>query len=122
MTLSQALILIIAGLIAGFAGGTLGIGGGLIMIPTLVFILGLGQHEAQGTSIATMLAPIGIFAAYNYYKAGYVNVKFAIIMALTFLLGSYLGSKFSITLPDRTLKQIFGVLLLFVGFKMILGK
>ena len=122
MTLAQALILIIAGLMAGFIGGTLGVGGGIIMVPTLVFILGFTQHEAQGTSLATMLAPIGILAVINYYREGYVNMRFAAILMITFVIGSYVGSKFAVSLPDKSLKQIFGILMLVVGLKMILGK
>jgi len=122
MTLAQALILIIAGLMAGFIGGTLGVGGGIIMVPTLVFILGFTQHEAQGTSLATMLAPIGILAVINYYREGYVNMRFAAILMITFVIGSYVGSKFAVSLSDKSLKQIFGILMLVVGLKMILGK
>ncbi len=122
MTLSHLIILIIAGLLAGFAGGILGVGGGIIMIPTLVFIIGMNQHDAQGTTLATMLAPIGIFAVINYYRAGHVNFRYALILMLAFLAGSWFGSKIAIELPAKTLKQIFGVLLLIVGAKMILGK
>ncbi len=122
MTLIQIIILIIAGLIAGLVGGTLGVGGGIIIIPTLIFILGMSQHLAQGTSLATLLAPIGILAVINYHKAGYVNWKYAVILMLTFMVGSYFGSKWAIHLPEKLLKQIFGVMMLLVGFKMIIGK
>ena len=122
MTLSQLLILVVAGLLAGFAGGTMGVGGGIIMVPTLVFVLGLTQQEAQGTSLATMLAPIGILAVINYYREGYVNFRFAFVLAVTFIIGSYLGSKFAVHLPAKVLKQIFGALMLIVGLRMIIGK
>jgi uncharacterized membrane protein YfcA len=122
MTLIQFLILVIAGLLAGFIGGTLGVGGGIIIIPTLVFVLGFTQHDAQGTSLATLLAPIGIFAVINYYREGYVNIKFAAVLAITFLVGSYFGSLWAIHLPEKTLKQIFGGLMLLAGLKMIIGK
>jgi uncharacterized protein len=122
MTLAQALILIITGLLAGFVGGTLGVGGGIIMVPVMVFFLGMTQHDAQGTSLATMLAPIGILAVLTYAKSGQVNYRFAFVLAVTFILGSWLGSKVSVNLPDKMLKQIFGGLMLIVGFKMILGK
>lgn len=122
MTLAQILILIITGLIAGFVGGTLGIGGGIIMVPVMVFFLGMTQHEAQGTSLATMLAPIGILAVLTYSREGQVNYRYAIILAATFILGSWLGSKVTVTLPDKLLKQIFGALMLLVGMKMIFGK
>lgn len=122
MTTSHIVILIITGLLAGFVGGTLGVGGGIIMIPALVFILGMTQHDAQGTSLATMLAPIGILAVINYYKAGHVNMKYAVILMLTFIIGSWFGSKWAINLPPRTLKQIFGVLMIIAATKMIFGK
>ncbi len=80
------------------------------------------QHEAQGTSLATLLMPIGILAVINYYKSGYVNIKYAIILSIMFIAGSYLGSLMSVHLPDRILKQIFGILMLIVGLRMILGK
>ncbi len=81
------IILISIGLAAGVLGGMVGLGGGIIIIPALIMLLGLGQKEAQGTSVAIMLPPIGILAVLNYYKAGYVNVKFALVIALAFILG-----------------------------------
>jgi hypothetical protein len=92
------------------------------MIPALVFLLGINQLTAQGTSLAVMLPPIGIIAAYNYYKAGQVNIKYAIILAIFFLVGSYFGSKLALNIPQPLLKKIFGVLLLLVAAKMLLSK
>jgi hypothetical protein len=102
--------------------GMLGIGGAIIMIPALVFFLGISQQSAQGTSLAVMLPPVGIIAAFNYYKAGYVNIKFAIILAAFFLIGSYFGSKMALTIPQKVLRKIFGVLLLLVAAKMLWSK
>ena len=116
------LILIVIGIVTGVMAGMLGIGGAIIMIPALVFFMGFSQQTAQGTSLAVMLPPIGILAAYNYYKAGQVNIKFAIILAVCFLVGSYFGSKLALTLPQPLLKKIFGVLLLLVAAKMLLSK
>lgn len=116
------LILIVIGIVTGVMAGMLGIGGAIIMIPALVYFLGVSQHMAQGTSLAVMLPPIGIIAAYNYYKAGEVNIKFAIILAACFLIGSYFGSRLALTLPQTALKKIFGVLLLLVAAKMLLSK
>jgi len=116
------LILIIIGIVTGAMAGMLGIGGAIIMIPALVFFMGFSQQMAQGTSLAVMLPPIGILAAYNYYKAGQVNITFAIILAVAFLIGSYFGSKLALTLPQPLLKKIFGVLLLLVAAKMLLSK
>jgi uncharacterized membrane protein YfcA len=122
MSISMVLILIGIGIITGAMAGMLGIGGAIIMIPALVYFMGFSQQMAQGTSLAVMLPPIGILAAYNYYKAGHVDIKFAIILAGTFLIGSYFGSKFALTLPQATLKKIFGILLLLVATKMLLSK
>jgi uncharacterized membrane protein YfcA len=122
MTTSIILILIAIGIITGVMAGMLGIGGAIIMIPALVFLLGINQLTAQGTSLAVMLPPIGIIAAYNYYKAGQVNIKYAIILAIFFLVGSYFGSKLALNIPQPLLKKIFGVLLLLVAAKMLLSK
>jgi uncharacterized membrane protein YfcA len=122
MATSMVLILIVIGIITGVMAGMLGIGGAIIMIPALVYFMGFSQQMAQGTSLAVMLPPIGILAAYNYYKAGHVDIKFAVILAITFLIGSYFGSKWALTIPQPVLKKIFGILLLLVAAKMLLGK
>jgi uncharacterized protein len=122
MSVSMLLILLGIGLVTGVLAGMLGIGGAIIMIPALVFLMGYTQQTAQGTSLAVMLPPVGIIAAYNYYKAGHVDIKFAIILACTFLIGSYFGSKYALTLPQATLKKIFGVLLLLVAARMLISK
>ena len=116
------LILLLVGVVTGFMAGMLGIGGAIIMVPALIYILGFSQHMAQGTSLAVMLPPIGIIAAYNYWKAGQVDIKVAIILIITFLLGSYFGSKLAINLPQATLKKIFAILLLLVATKMLFTK
>jgi uncharacterized protein len=122
MSTSMLLVLIGIGILTGAMAGMLGIGGAIIMIPALVFFMGFSQQMAQGTSLAVMLPPVGIIAAYNYYKAGQVNIKFAIILALCFLVGSYFGSKLALNLPQPLLKKIFGVVLLLVAAKMLLSK
>ena len=122
MSTSMLLILIGIGLITGTMAGMLGIGGAVIMIPALVYILGISQQTAQGTSLAVMLPPIGVIAAYNYYQAGHVNIKFAIILAIFFIVGSYFGSKLALNIPQIVLKKIFGVLLLLVAAKMLFSK
>jgi len=122
MSVSMLLILLLIGVVTGIMAGLLGIGGAIIMIPALVFLLGFSQQMAQGTSLAVMLPPIGIFAAYNYWKAGHVNIQFALILAAAFIIGSYFGSKIALNLPQSLLKKIFGVLLLLVAAKMLLSK
>lgn len=122
MSTFQLIILIIVGILSGLLAGAFGIGGAIIVIPALVFILGLSQHEAQGTSLAFMLPPVGILATWNYWKAGHVNWKIALVLSLTFLVGAYFGSQFSINISDRSLRRLFGVLLILIAFKMIFSK
>jgi uncharacterized protein len=122
MSTSVLLLLIAIGIVTGFMAGMLGIGGAIIMIPALVFLLGLSQQSAQGTSLAVMLPPIGILAAYNYYKAGNVNLKFALILAAAFIAGSFFGSKLALEIPQPVLKKMFGLLLLLVAGRMLLFK
>jgi len=122
MSVTTLILLLAIGVVTGVFAGMLGIGGAIIMVPALVFILGFSQQMAQGTSLAVMLPPIGIIAAYNYWKAGEVNIKFALILAAAFLVGSYFGSKFALNIPQAVLKKIFGVLLLLVAAKMLLSK
>ena len=122
MTVSTLILLIAIGIVTGIMAGMLGIGGAIIMVPSLVFILGFSQQIAQGTSLAVMLPPIGALAAYNYWKAGQMNLKFALILAVCFIIGSYFGSKIALSLPEAALKKIFGILLLLVAVKMLLSK
>lgn len=102
--------------------GVFGVGGAIIVIPALVFILGLSQHEAQGTSLAFMLPPVGILATWNYWKAGHVNWKFALILSITFILGAYLGSHFSVNVSEKMLRRMFGALIVIIGLRMIFSK
>ncbi|HLU51833.1 MAG TPA: sulfite exporter TauE/SafE family protein [Flavobacteriaceae bacterium] len=122
MNITTILLLVTIGLLAGLFSGILGVGGGVIMVPLLAFLLGFSQHEAQGTSLAVLAVPVTLLAAYNYYTAGHVNWKYALIIALTFIIGGYLGSKIAINLDQATLKKIFGGVLVLVAIKMILGK
>ena len=122
MDLTQLLILAAIGILAGFIGGSMGVGGGIIIIPALMIFLGFSQKEAQGTSLAVLTMPVAFMAAFNYYKGGYINMKFATIMIVTFVIGSYFGSKFALSIPASTLKKIFAILLLVIGVKMLLGK
>lgn len=122
MSVSMLVLLLGIGILTGMVAGMFGIGGAIIMVPALVFIMGFGQHMAQGTSLAVMLPPIGLIAAWNYWKAGEVNIKFALILAAAFLIGSYFGSKLALNIPQHILKKLFGVLLLLVAAKMFLSK
>jgi uncharacterized protein len=120
--MSEIIILLLIGLVAGLASGVLGIGGGILVIPALVYFLNYSQKAAQGTSLGLLLPPIGLLAVINYYQAGYVNLKAAGIMIITFLIGSYLSSKFAVNLPDTIIKKVFAVFLLFYAIKLFFGK
>ncbi len=122
MPLNTILILILIGLTAGILGGMIGIGGGIVMIPMMVLMLAMDQKMAQGTSVAIMLPPIGILAVYNYYKAGYVNVRYAAIIAAAFIIGGYFGSKLALGIPTDVTKKIFAVIMVLIALKMFFGK
>jgi hypothetical protein len=113
---------LLLGLVAGIFGGLLGIGGGIILIPAMVFLFGLSQHQAQGTTLALMVPPIGLLAAWAYYKQGFVDLKMAAFICLGFFVGGLLGAKFAVGIPELILKKVFGAVLLLVSLKMILGK
>lgn len=110
------------GFVAGIAGGLIGIGGATIIIPALVFICKFDQHTAQGTTLAMMVPPIGLLAAWAYYKAGYVDLRVAAILAVGFVFGGLVGARYATHLPGPTLQRIFGVGLLLIAVKMIVGK
>ena len=116
------LFCVLLGIAAGVLSGLVGIGGGIIILPALVMFFGLSQHQAQGTTLALMVPPIGILAAWTYYKQGLVDVRIASWVCIGFFAGSLLGAKFAIQLSESTLERIFGVVLLVVAFKMILAK
>lgn len=116
------LILILIGLITGSFAGIFGIGGATILIPALVFFAGFSNQQAIGTSLAVMLPPIGLFAAYNYYKAGHVNISYAIILAIAFMIGSYFTSKIALNIPENTLRKTFSIFLALVAAKMFFSK
>ncbi len=119
MDFNTLLILIAIGLLAGLLSGFIGVGGGIIIVPALVYLLGLSQHGAQGTSLVLMLPPIGILAAYNYYRAGEVDIPYAIVIGLAFIVGGYFGSKISLKLSPHVVKFVFGLLMLYVSIRMI---
>jgi uncharacterized membrane protein YfcA len=122
MTITQLSALLLVGLFAGFLSGMVGIGGGIVIVPVLVYFLGLTQHQAQGTVLFMFLLPIGILGVFNYYKSGNVDIKYAFIIASTFVVGSYFGSKLSISLDQEIVKKIFGCIMLLISLKMIFWK
>lgn len=120
MDVNTLVILILIGLAAGLLSGLIGVGGGIIVVPVLVYALGMTQHSAQGTSLALMLPPIGILAVMNYYKAGELNFKYAAVIAVAFIIGGYFGSKLSLTfISEAMMKKIFGAIMFVVSIKLI---
>ena len=113
---------ILLGIVAGMLSGMIGIGGGIIIVPALVFLFGMTQHNAQGTTLALLIPPIGILAAWTYYRAGFVDVRVAALVAIGFFAGSFLGAKISTNISDVMLEKIFGVALILIGAKMIFAR
>lgn len=122
MTLTTVLILLAVGLAAGFLSGMVGVGGGIIIVPVLVYFLGFTQHQAQGTTLFMFLLPIGILGVMNYHQKGFVDFKTACVIATTFVVGSYFGSKVAISLDQKLVKQIFGGIIIILGAKMLFWK
>lgn len=112
--------LIIIGLLAGLLSGVMGVGGGVVMIPLMIFFLGFSQHQAQGTSLAVLAVPVTMLAAYTYYQEGHVNWKYAAVIAVFFVVGGYFGSKIAINVNQRTLKKIFAIILIVIAVKMLI--
>jgi uncharacterized membrane protein YfcA len=122
MTLEAVLLLALIGVIAGMLSGLVGVGGGIVMVPLLIYLMGFNQHQAQGTSLTVLVVPVTAAAVYNYYKEGYIDWRYAGIIALFFIVGGYFGSKMAISIDQKMLKKIFAVVLLFVAGKMLLSK
>jgi uncharacterized membrane protein YfcA len=121
-SMNEIIILLSIGLIAGFFSGLVGIGGGIIIVPVLVYFLHFSQQSAQGTTLFMFLFPIGILGVYNYYKAGYMDWKAAAFMAITFVLGSFFGSKIAVSIDQQTVKKVFGIFVILIGIKMAFFK
>jgi len=119
MSANTIILLILIGLAAGFLSGLVGIGGGIIIVPALVLLLGFTQKQAQGTSLGIMLLPIGILAVMQYYKQGYININYVLIVALAFVAGGFLGSKLALSLSDERMKKVFAVVLFIISVKML---
>ena len=118
----QTLLYALLGLVAGVLGGLVGIGGGTIIVPALVLLFGFAQHKAQGTTLALLVPPIGILAAWTYYKQGFVDIKAAAFICLGFFLGGLAGARIATHLSGPVLTKIFGVYLLLIAIKMIFTK
>jgi len=119
MTTELVITLLLIGLAAGILSGLVGVGGGLIVVPALIFFLGYSQHQAQGTSLGLLLLPVGILAVMNYYNKGQIDVKVVAVMSIAFVLGGWLGSKLALRLPEDTVKKIFAIFLFYSAFKLL---
>ncbi|MEO6188674.1 MAG: sulfite exporter TauE/SafE family protein [Ginsengibacter sp.] len=119
MSTHVIVVLLLIGLAAGILGGLVGVGGGIVIVPALIYFLAFSQKAAQGTSLGILLLPIGILGVWQYYKAGYVDMRIVWLVAGGFLLGSYFGSKIALALPQETVKKTFAILMILVAFKML---
>jgi uncharacterized membrane protein YfcA len=119
MSTQIVLILVMIGLFAGMLSGLIGVGGGIIIVPALIYFLGFTQYEAQGTSLGLLLLPIGILAVINYYNKGYIDMKVVGIMTIAFIIGGWLGSKLALSISEAALKRIFAIVLFYTAFKML---
>jgi uncharacterized protein len=119
MDIQTMLIIILVGIAAGVLGGLVGVGGGIIIVPALVYFIGFSQKTAQGTSLGLIMLPVGILGVLQYYKQGHVDFRVVGILAIGFLLGSYFGSKVALSLPQETIKKIFAVLMIIIAIKML---
>jgi len=119
MSVHTITILVLIGLFAGLLSGFVGVGGGVIIVPALVFFLGLTQHQAQGTSLFVLAMPVVIFAVMNYWKSGNLNWKYGLVIASTFVVGAYFGSKLSLKISPSWVKLVFGIFIAYVSFRLI---
>jgi len=121
MTAQTIFVLVLVGIAAGILSGFVGVGGGIIIVPALVYVLGMTQYQAQGTSLFVLLLPVGILAVHNYWKSGNINWQYGIVIALTFVIGGYIGSKLALRISPSLVKLIFGVIMAYVSFRMIVS-
>lgn len=122
MTATTIIILIIIGLAAGILSGLIGVGGGIIIVPALIYFLAYSQKQAQGTSLGILLLPIGILAVMQYYKQGYIDVKVVAVVSLAFVVGGYFGSKLALVLNEGTLRKVFAAIMVLIALKMFFTK
>jgi uncharacterized membrane protein YfcA len=121
MSITTVLLLLLIGVSAGIMSGFVGIGGGMVIVPGLVFLLGVSQLQAQGTSLAVLIMPVGLLGVMNYYKAGQINFTHAFIIAAAFVIGSYFGSKFALKVPEHKIKFLFGIFLLYISVRLMIS-
>ena len=108
------------GLAAGILSGLFGIGGGVVIVPLLVLVLGFTAQQAVGTSLAALLLPVGLLGAIQYWQAGQINLLYACLLAAGLLIGAFLGARFGLSLPSEAVQRAFGVLLVVIGLRLTL--
>jgi uncharacterized membrane protein YfcA len=113
---------LLAGLGVGVFSGLIGVGGGVIAVPILIYAFGMEQKMAQGTSLMMLLGPTGAFAILEYYRAGNVNLKVGLLMAVGVLIGAYFGGHYAQTMSNVVLRRVFSVVLVVVALKMFFQK
>lgn len=118
----DAILSILIGFASGISSGFFGIGGAIILIPSLVYVFKFSQHLSQGTALAALLLPVGILAVIRYYRAGDVNIKAALFIALGFVIGGFIGASFAQSVPSPVLKKVFAIMLMFISIYMFFGK
>src|SRR5262245_6395137 len=117
----MVVVCLLLGLVVGVLSGVVGIGGGILIIPALIWLFGMDQHAAQGTPLAALLAPVGPLAFWQYYKAGHADLKVGLIIAVGFLIGGYFGGWWAQHLSEIVLRKILAVALIVVGVRFLLA-
>ncbi|MEO6668234.1 MAG: sulfite exporter TauE/SafE family protein [Ferruginibacter sp.] len=113
------IILLLIGIAAGTLSGMVGIGGGIVIVPALVYFLGFSQKMAQGTSLGILLLPVGLLGVMQFYKQGFIDVRVVLIISAAFFFGSYFGSKIALSMSQETAKKVFAVLMILIAVKML---
>ena len=119
MSLPIILGLIVLGVLAGVFSGVVGIGGGIIIVPALVYLFGLSQHQAQGTTLGLLMFPVGIMAVLQYYRQGHIDYRYVLFIAAGFVLGGYFGGKLAVNMPDHLIRKIFALLMMAIAIKLL---
>ena len=119
MDLQTLGILLLIGVAAGMLSGLVGVGGGIIIVPALIFFMGFSQKMAQGTSLGILLLPVGLLGVFQYYKQGDIDIKVVLGISFAFLFGSYFGSKIALKLPQDTVKKIFAIFMMIIAIKLL---
>lgn len=119
MDIQTVLIIIVIGIAAGILSGLVGVGGGIVIVPALVYFIGFSQKAAQGTSLGVLLLPVGILGVLQYYKQGHIDMKVVGYLSIGFIVGGYFGSKIALTISQESAKKIFAILMIVIAVKML---